>query len=194
MSSSICLPAHILDAHISPRAREVLMLLASQTSVENPTLWICQPTLASRLRCSVSTIARALTKLVEAKLIAETGELHEGRYKFYHVRWSMDENIKASDGKTNPVRKVAVTKKVARPVPTPKPIPKPIEGIQLIMPPVSEVEVAVPASVAPPLTGPSTITPQSILKDSRLAYYADVARQKHAESLKLHQEILRQLR
>src|SRR5689334_21987799 len=95
MSTLICIPAHILDAAVTPRAREVLMLLASQTSAENPKLWICQRTIAERLRCSPATVARAIAQLAFAKLIAETGKLHQGRYKIYHVRWSSDENMKA---------------------------------------------------------------------------------------------------
>jgi len=196
MSTSICLPAHILDAAITPRAREVLMLLASQTSVKNPTLWICQAAIAARLRCSVATVARSIKALVEAKLIADTGRLHEGRYKIYHVRWSAEENIKAVSKKiTQPVRKLAQakTRKAApRPVPTPKRIPVPVEGIQLILPPVAEVEAPPPQTATQ--SGPSTITPQSILKDSRLAYWADYAHQKHQESLRLHKAILAQLR
>src|SRR4029079_175244 len=105
--STVCLPAHILDAHITPRAREVLMLLASQTSAKEPALWICQSTIAQRLRCSAVTVARAIQKLIEAKLVAETGQLHQGRYKFYHVRWTCDENIKSVSKKfTKPIRKV----------------------------------------------------------------------------------------
>jgi len=190
MSSTICLPAHILDAAITPRAREVLMLLASQTSAQNPTTWICQATIAARLRCSVATVARAIQKLIEAKLIAETGQLHEGRYKFYHVRWNADENIKAVSKKiANPVRKVMAAKATSRIVPTPKPIPRPIEGIQLILPPVVDV-----ALEAPPPQQPSTLTPQTVLKDSRIAYYAEIGRKRHEENLRRYQEYLRQLR
>lgn len=109
--NTICLPAHILDADITPRAREVLMLLASQTNAESPALWICQKTIAARLRCSVATIARTIPRLVAAKLIAETGKLHDGKYKFYHVRWSSDENLKAVSKKiTKPVKKVITEK------------------------------------------------------------------------------------
>jgi|GEM_PF-6038427 len=62
MSSSkspltICIPAHILDANISPRSREMLMLLASQTTEENPTLWVCNAAIAEKLRCSPVTIS-----------------------------------------------------------------------------------------------------------------------------------------
>src|SRR5689334_25333281 len=110
MSSSksprtICLPAHILDANISPRAREVLMLLASQTTAENPTLWVCHAAIAERLHCSPVTVKRAIQKLVEAKLIVETGDLHERRFKFYGVRWSLSQK--------------AVSQCVARKKPTP---------------------------------------------------------------------------
>jgi len=191
MLSSIRLPAHILDAHISPRAREVLMLMASQTSPESPTTWICQATIGARLRCSVATVARAIQKLIEAKLIAETGRLQEGRYKIYHVRWNGDENMKAVSKKIRgPVLKVGATKpKKSVPVPVPKRIQVPVEGIQLILPPVVEVEAP-----AMPLPGPSTLTPQTIHKDSRIAYYADLARKQHEESLRLYKTALLSMR
>jgi DNA-binding MarR family transcriptional regulator len=219
--STICLPAHILDAPISPRAREVLMLLASQTSAESPALWICQATIAARLRCSPATVARAIQKLIEAKLIAETGRLHEGRYKFYHVRWSGDEDIKAASKKiTKPIRKVVAPK-------TTNPASKPFEGIQLILPPVEAIDEVRLCSEFPlgkypqgALRGsegfdeeqsrknpptpfskggestlpPSTITPQTILKDSRIAFYAEIARKRHQESQRLHQSVLQSLR
>jgi DNA-binding MarR family transcriptional regulator len=178
--STICLPAHILDAAITPRAREVLMLLASHTSAKTPATWICQATMAARLRCSVATIARSIQRLIEAKLIAETGQLHEGRYKFYHVRWSIDENIKAASKKiTKPVRKVAISKPTVR--------ANPVEGIQLILPPVIERESPPPAPL-------STISPQTIIKDSRIAYFAEIAHKRHQENLQRHKAILAQLR
>lgn len=175
MSTSICLPAHILDAHITPRAREVLMLLASQTSAKSPTLWICQAALAKRLRCSVATIARSIQKLLEAKLIAETGRLHEGRYKYYHVRWSKDENIKAASKKiTKPIRKVLVS----------SPLEKKNPPSPLFQRGNFEDE---PAS-------PLTLTPQSILKDSRIAYFAEMARKRYEENRRMHQATLASLR
>jgi DNA-binding MarR family transcriptional regulator len=188
MSTSICLPAHILDAQITPRAREVLMMLASQTSAENPALWICQSTIAERLRCSVATVARAIQKLLEEKLIAETGKLHEGRYKFYHVCWSIKEKIKAIAKKiTKPIRKI-----IAKVMP--KPTLKPIEAIQLVLPPVTHLEAVPPPALSPPPSGPSTMTPQTILKDSRIAYFAEIARQRHAENLKIHKAMLLAMR
>lgn len=175
-TSTICLPTHILDAHITPRAREVLMLLASQTTSESPSLSICQSETAARLRCSTATVARAIKQLIEAKLIADTGHLHEGRYKIYHVRWSSDENLKAVSKKfKKPVRKVAAA--------------MPFEGTQLVLPPVAEVETA-----PPPKAPISTLTPQTLIKGSRIAHFAEIARQQHAENLRLHQAILRELR
>lgn len=99
---TICLPAHILDAHVSPRAREVLMLLASQTTAQSPTVWVCHAAIAEKLRCSSVTVKRAIQKLVEAKLIDETGDLHERKYKFYRVKWSLNEQ---------PLAKVVAPKK-----------------------------------------------------------------------------------
>jgi DNA-binding MarR family transcriptional regulator len=199
MSTLICLPAHILDAPITPRAREVLMLLASQTSAQSPALWICQARIAARLRCSPVTVARAIQQLVRAKLMAETGQLHQGRYKFYHVRWSGEENIKAVSKKiTKPIRKVVAPKIT-------KPAAMPIEGVQLTLPPMAQ-EISPPlekgvggffpgANVEPPPSAaPLNLTSQAFLKDSRIAYYAEIARKRHQESQRLHQSILTSLR
>jgi DNA-binding MarR family transcriptional regulator len=178
-------------------------------------LWLCQATIAARLRCSPATVARAIQKLIEAKLIAETGQLHQGRYKFYQVRWSQDENIKAASKKiTKPIRKVVALK-------TSKPAPMPVEGVQLILPPVEAVDEVRLCSEFPlrkrgrggfgeeqsrknPPTpfskggestlSPSTVSPQAILKDSRIAYYAEIARKRHQESQRLHQSMLLSLR
>lgn len=111
---TIRLPAHILDAHISPRAREVLMLLASQTTEQDPTVWVCHAAIAERLRCSAITVKRAIQKLVEAKLIDETGDLHERKYKFYCVKWCLNE--KPTKKAPNPV-----PANIAKPVPAPQP-------------------------------------------------------------------------
>jgi DNA-binding MarR family transcriptional regulator len=187
MATLICLPAHILDAAITPRAREVLMLLASQTSAESPALWICQSTIAKRLRCSVSTVARAIAALIEAKLIAETGRLHEGRYKFYHVRWKVEENIKAASKKiTKPIRKVVANKV--------KPVSSPIEGVQLILPPVADELFVAPLPPMPEAsTLSSTYVPQAT-NDSRIAYYAEIARKRHQENRQLHKSMMLSLR
>jgi len=156
----ICLPAHILDANISPRAREVLMLLASQTTADNPTLWVCQAAIAERLRCSPVTVKRAIRKLVEAKLIVETGDLHERRFKFYRVRWSVNEKVvtqaeagvQRTDNKDWMPACAGMTKKKAKPT---EPAPSPHPGVDHL----------------------------AMLKDSRIAYWAEVARQKHQENL-----------
>lgn len=179
MSSSnsprtICLPAHILDAHISPRAREVLMLLASQTTIEHPTVYVCHATIAERLRCSAITVKRAIQKLIEAKLIVETDDLHDRRYKFYRVRWSLNEKKAVTPAKAG-VQKAkskdwmpacagmtdvsmtdaGMTKRESAPKPT-APLPPPHPGVDHL----------------------------ALLKDSRIAYWAEVARQKHQENLK----------
>jgi len=190
MSSSksprtICLPAHILDANISPRAREVLMLLASQTTIENPTVWICHPAIAEKLRCSSVTVKRAIQKLAEAKLITETGDLHERRYKFYRVRWSMSSatpakgapckgtGVKRTEGKDWMPACAGMTKK--------EPKSEPLER-------QSQVEQSAHMTMpkedehAPPLQ--LTIDQSAMLKDSRIAYWAEVARKKHEENLK----------
>ena len=192
--STICLPAHILDAHITPRAREVLMLLASQSSAKEPALWICQAAISQRLRCSVATVARAIQKLIEAKLIAETGQLRQGRYKFYHVRWGFDENIKAASKKfTRPIRKVEQPR-------VRKPASTPFEGVQLVLPPVADVEAEAAPAITPPTWSPTpppppplpppTLTPIAAVNNSRIAYHSEIARKKHLENLRLHQSML----
>lgn len=166
----ICLPAHILDANISPRSRELLMLLASQTTEENPTLWVCHDAIAERLRCSAVTVKRALQKLVEAKLIVETDDLHERRFKFYRVRWSLNEKKTVSS--------CVVKKKAVAPAEGAHPAKgAPCKGAgmtekQLLKP-------TQPASIPHP-----GVNHVEMLKDNRIAYWAEIARQKHEENLR----------
>jgi hypothetical protein len=159
--------------------------------------------MAERLRCSPVTVARAIQKLIDAKLIAETGQLHQGRYKFYHVRWGRDENIKAASKKiTKPVRKVEQPKFPLRKrgpegfdeEQSQKNPPTPFsKGGESTSSPVAD-ELSAPSPTLPPLPPPSTIMPQAILKDSRIAYYAEIARKRHQENRQLHQSILLSLR
>lgn len=170
--ATICLPAHVLEADISPRAREVLMLLASQTTADNPTLWVCHSAITERLRCSPVTVKRAIQKLVEAKLIVETGDLHERRFKFYRVKWSLSENAVSSCVARLPERKNVVTPACAG---------------------MTKKESLKPtAPIPPPHPGVDNL---AMLKDSRIAYWAEVARQKHEENLRRYRmevEILNQ--
>lgn len=173
--ATICLPAHILDADISPRAREVLMLLASQTTAENPMVWVCSAATAERLRCSPVTVKRAIQRLIEAKLIVETGDFHERRYKFYRVKWSLNDKLESKTRKkstvTPRVQKTegqdwipasdGMTEKESRPAP--QRAPKPTEHVPPHHPGVDHA---------------------AMLKDDRIAYWAEVARQKHEENLK----------
>lgn len=199
--ATICLPAHILDADISPRAREVLMLLASQTSAAEPVLWICQKTIAQRLRCSVATVARSIAKLLEAKLIVETGKLHQGKHKFYHLRWSSAENLKAVEKKIKaPVKRV--TNIVNPHLPS-----RPREGMR---DPGHKAEVTEetlysgfsvkhgktesPPPAPTPVAPPSTLSPSPMLKDSLIAYYAEIARQKYEENRRRYQAELLSMR
>jgi hypothetical protein len=151
--------------------------------------------------------------LIEAKLIADTGRLHEGRYKVYHVRWSSEENIKAASKKIKkPIRKVAALKET----PLPDPLPKGARGnsgearssddakgksgdwSQLTLPPI--VEVGTPPACAtlrearPSAPLPSTLTPSAILKDNRIAYFAEIAKQRHQENRQLHRSMMLSLR
>jgi hypothetical protein len=81
-------PMTILKAKISPRAREVWMILASNCSPEKPFAWARQASVAEDLNCSTDTVGRALKKLIKAGLIAETGRWHWGRYKIYEIAWT----------------------------------------------------------------------------------------------------------
>jgi len=185
MSSSnsprtICLPAHILDANISPRAREVLMLLTSQTNEKNPTLRVCQAAIAERLRCSPVTVKRAIQKLVEAKLIAETGDLHERRYKFYRVRWSLNASTPA---KTAPCEGAAVQTKGKNWMPAAAGMTKKeTKPAQVIVEKPKRTSALKPTEPIPPPH--SSVDYVKLLKDSRIAYWAELARQKHQENLK----------
>lgn len=170
----ICLPAHILDANISPRAREVLMLLASQTTAENPTVWVCHAAIAEKLRCSPVTVKRSIQKLVEAKLITETGDLHERRFKFYRVKWGLNSvtpakaGVQKKNGKdwmpapSQGAPSACMTMKKAKPAPKPKP-----------------TEEAPPSHPGVDLS--------AMLKDSRIAYWADIYGQQHEENLRRYQ-------
>lgn len=166
--ATICLPAHILDANVSPRAREVLMLLASQTTIEHPAVWVCHAAIAEKLRCSPITVKRAIQKLVETKLVVETGDLHERRFKFYRVRWSLNEKavskcvVRAKKLEPAPA-KVETTPSI-QPIERPKPTPT-----------LKPTEHALPRHPG--------IDQAAFLKDSRIAYWAEVARQKHQENL-----------
>lgn len=173
--STICMPAHILDANISPRAREVLMLLASQTTPENPTLWVCPASIADKLRCSPVTVKRAIQKLLEAKLILETGDLHERRFKFYRVRWSP----KSKRGHPR------------------------LSGIAKTGSPRCACDEEKPNHAAVAMTGkprsdestPPTSTHPGVdyaamLKDSRIAYWAEVRRPQHEENLRQYKMFL----
>ena len=157
--TTICLPAHILDAHISPRAREVLMLLASQTTAQSPTVWVCHAAIAGKLRCSAITVKRAIQKLVEAKLIDETGDLHERHYKFYRVRWSLKV---VTPAKGAPCAGMTKKKPRSAPMESPEPTPK-------------TTEIAPPPHPA--------IDHAALLKHKDIAYFAKVAQEIHQENL-----------
>lgn len=160
---TFCIPAHILDANISPRAREVLMLLASQTTAQHPATWVRHAAIAERLRCSAVTVKRAIQKLVEAKLIDETGDLHERRYKFYRVRWSLKEK--------RTVSRCVMSKKEAKPRPVKLEEPKftQIEHPELTEKP-KRSSILKPTEAAPiPHPGVNHV---ELLKDSRIAYWA----------------------
>jgi len=174
--ATICLPAHILDANISPRAREVLMLLASQTTIEHPAAWVCHAAIAEKLRCSPITVKRAIQKLIEANLIVETGDLHERRYKFYRVRWSLKVVAQAK-------ARVQIKRADAK-----EPMPAPSQDAPSAG--MTTLERA-PAHVPPP--PPSShpgVDHAAMLKDSRIAYWAEVARQKHQENLQRYKMFL----
>lgn len=159
--ATICLPAHILDADISPRAREVLMLLASQATAQNPTLWVCHAAIAEKLRCSPVTVKRAIQKLVEAKLIVETGDLHERRFKFYRVKWSLNEKACVPAKK----KEKAIAAKLVSPEPA-RPIQKALPIDHITSPrPQSENQTPLP-------------------QDSLFAQYYERARQRHQEILR----------
>lgn len=163
MSSSksprtICLPAHILNARISPRAREVLMLLASQTTAQSPTLWVCHGAIAKKLHCSPITVKRAIEKLAESSLIVETGDLHERRYKFYRVRWSLDEQVAVAP---------KAKKKETKQEPTLRPTLEHFE--QLTLPPV-EIDMTPDRSIIP--------------NDSLIARHMAMAQQRNQEILR----------
>lgn len=180
--STICLPAHILDAHISPRAREVLMVLASQTTADNPTLWVCHAAIAKRLRCSPVTVKRAIQKLVEGKLIVETGDLHERRFKFYRVKWNVNEKKASRCVARAPNRKNIVTPAQVgvQHTSTKDWMPAPSQGA--LCAGMTEKESLKPTQpLPPPHPGVDHL---AMLKDSRIAYWAEVARQKHEENLR----------
>jgi len=154
------------------------MLLASQTTPENPTLWVCHAAIAERLRCSPVTVKRAIQKLVEAKLIVETGDLHERRFKFYRVRWTLSivapalAEVKPCAGKT---------KKKPRPVPLTVEEFKPKrENLDPIEKPKRTPALKLTEHAPPSHPGVDHV---ELLKDSRIAYWAEVARQKHQENL-----------
>lgn len=177
----ICLPAHILDANISPRAREVLMLLASQTTATNPTLWVCHAAIAEKLRCSPVTVKRAVQKLVETNLIVETGDLHERRYKFYRVRWSLDSVTPAKAGAQRTYDEDWMPACTGMTKEKPKPVPVIVE-----QPKVAPASVAKPKAIEqvpaahPHATDSSSPMPQ----DSLFAQYYQRAHQKHLEYLR----------
>ena len=166
------------------------MLLASQTTAANPTVWVCHAAIAERLRCSTITVKRAIQKLVEAKLIVETGDLHERRYKFYRIRWALDERVMAPQTKRKKVvtkaqafnRQAVVRRKDDKDwMPACAGMTK--EADEPIAPPTLTEHV--PAPPAPPLRNPIPTADQlSMLKDSTLAHYAELARQKHLEYLR----------
>lgn len=83
----VMVPYHIVIAPITPRAREVWILIASNGSPEKPEVWVRQPALAEKLRCSTDVIGRAIQELKRARLLFETGRLQQGRHKIYHVNW-----------------------------------------------------------------------------------------------------------
>lgn len=171
--ATICLPAHILDANISPRAREVLMLLASQTTVENPTLWVCHAAIAEKLRCSPVTVKRSIQKLVEAKLIVETGDLHERKFKFYRVEWKLNEK--------------KVSKCVARKKPVPS-LPVQRGNPEIMASHGLHIEGFHSRSDGPaPTSSHPSVDLTAMLKDSRIAYWADIYRQQHEENLRRYQ-------
>ena len=169
------------------------MLLASQTTAENPTLWVCHAAIAKKLRCSPITVKRSIQKLVDAKLIVETGDLHERRFKFYRVRWSLTDNRPVTRAK-----KVATTaKKVVTPAQA---------GVQRIdvedwMPAPSQGGPYAGMTKKKPAPKPTESTPPPhpgidlsvMLKDSRIAHWAEIARQKHEENLKRYRMEVRML-
>ena|GEM_PF-1122253 len=183
MSSSksprtICLPAHTLEAEISPRAREVLMLLASQTTPENPTIWVCHAAIAEKLRCSPVTIKRSIQKLVEAKLIVETGDLHERRYKFYRVRWSLNTVTPKRDKVVTPAKAVTPAQAGVQNTEGKDWMPA-CAGMTKLEP----ISAKAATEYVPPLSSHPGVDHASMLKDSRIAYWAEVARKKHEENL-----------
>lgn len=175
---TLCLPAHILDAHISPRAREVLMLLASQTTEQIPMVWVCHVAIAEKLRCSAITVKRAIQKLVEARLIDETGDLHERRYKFYRVKWTLSEKKVAPLAKAKKVvRRVSSCTLRTSHTTESKPEHEPI------LPPVPTEQIS-PASPPQRPNLISTADQLSMLKDPTLARCAELAHQRHLEYLR----------
>jgi len=197
----ICLPAHILDANISPRAREVLMLLASQTNERNPTLWVCHAAIAENLRCSPVTVKRAIQKLVEANLIVETGDLHERRFKFYRIRWSLNAVMqaravepdpaslrpRASAAGSNPDPKVDCVTTFAMTVSSPQSVcqqkvvvnHEPCSGTKIKEKPKPESLI----NEQPRVSNSQSLMP----KDSLFAQYYERAQQRHQEYLRKYQ-------
>ena len=150
------------------------MLLASQTTAANPTVWVCHAAIAERLRCSTITVKRAIQKLVEAKLLDETGDLHERRYKFYRVRWNV-----AEPKKENPIAKVILLKK---PTPAPATVEQPKPKA---MPVERPAPIAKPATPPPPR--PPIPTLEQMPKDGGLAKYVERAQLMHEEYLRRYQ-------
>lgn len=80
-------PAHIITAKISPRAKNLWSILALYGTPENPEVWIRLASIANQLDCSIDSVSRALSELLKSKLLIKTSGYYQGRYKIYQLIW-----------------------------------------------------------------------------------------------------------
>jgi hypothetical protein len=113
-------PTHVRRSGVSPRAQQIWLEVALNSSPEKPYAYIRQGTAAAALNISTDTVGRALKELVQAGLLVETGRYFCGRYKFYIVMWTAHtlENLPQFP-ETNPWAQVEPA-----PVRLPKPAPQ----------------------------------------------------------------------
>ncbi|MEI6790009.1 MAG: helix-turn-helix domain-containing protein [Myxococcaceae bacterium] len=76
----------IMNSNISPRAKNLGIWIAVNQGLKSPKpFWVKQASLAQNLNCSKSSVGRALRELVQADLLIDINQKHQGRYKFYRL-------------------------------------------------------------------------------------------------------------
>ena len=84
------IPHHIITAKISPRAKELWIFLAMESSPEKPGISFSNKAVAERLGCSPSTIARAKKALNDAGLLLATEQKNLCGFQVYQLVWEVN--------------------------------------------------------------------------------------------------------